>query len=211
MFFKQKKVETPKYFETIGDTISQNKLLKIFIVLISTIAILELVVIHSLMNKPPLVIKVNEVGNTYASVQDFKSTLPSKHEVSNFIHYFEEYFVANDIYTYKTYFKKAFSMMTENAEKQCYRYILDKNIEAFIEREQIKTALSIANIEILSDTGELLTLSVKGNKQITSYENKNFYKEIIFEHVLILKRIPRTEKEPWGLLIEAWEEKLFKQ
>jgi hypothetical protein len=88
---------------------------------------------------------------------------------------------------------------------------LDQNqVSTQLSKDQLKVKLTVSNIVVEKDSADFLVVNVKGFREITSYNDAAFNKQIIFENVLTLKKIPRSAEHPWGLLVENWEESVFK-
>ena len=102
-------------------------------------------------------------------------------------------------------------MMTENYRRKASDYLAANQIIDYIKTNQIKTKLIISEILILKDAKGYINLQVKGTNEVRSYQNPEFYREEIFEYELSLKKVKRTDKTPWGLLVDSWNKSYFKR
>ena len=207
---KTKETKERKYFEVFGDTLNQLNLFKTLTLFLAAAVIFQTVIIKTTVKKPPLVIRVDQLGNAdaFKNVQSLqKITAP---EIINFTQYFLQYFTAYDLYTYKDNLDKAFSMATENCRQKLNDYFAINRVLDDIKNNQLKTKLNIVSIVIVKDAPDYANLKVKGTREVTSYQNPEFSRDIIFEDELSLKKVERTEKTPWGLMVDAWSESLYK-
>ena len=208
---KTEKKEQRKYFEVFGETINQLNFFKTLTVFLLMLCIFLVIIVRKSVNKLPLVIRVDSLGYAETAKYDKSILTASPVEISNFAQYFLQYFSAHNFYTYDEDFIKAFKMMTEECQRKLDDYIKIKNITANIKGNQEKTKLTITEIRTVKDSPDYINLKVKGNREIRSYQDVDFYREEIFEAELSIKKVERTEKTPWGLLIDSWNESLYKQ
>jgi len=199
-----------KYFEVFGDTLNQLNLFKTIAFFLLAVVIFQTIIIKTTLKKPPLVIRVDQLGNAEAfkDVKSLQKITPP--EIFNFTQYFLHYFIENNFYTYDDDFTKAFLMMTQNCRQRMNDYLNVNKITDGIKDNQLKTKLNITDIRIVKDSPEYINIKVRGTREVKSYQNADFYKEIVFEDELSLKKVERTEKTPWGLMVDAWNESLYK-
>jgi len=200
-----------KYFEVFGDAINQLNLFKTLTVGLLMLCIFLVIIVRKSINKMPLVIRVDLLGNAETAKYNKSILAVSPAEISNFTQYFTQYFSAHNFYTYDEDFTKAFKMMTEDCQRKLNDYLTIKNVMNNIKSNQEKTKLTITEIRTVKDSPEYVNLKVKGNREIRSYQNADFYREEIFEAELSIKKVDRSEKTPWGLLVDSWSESLYKQ
>ena len=199
-----------KYFEVFGDTLNQLNIFKTITLFLLAVVIFQTIIIKTAQKKPPLVIRVDQLGNAEAfkDVKSLQKITPP--EIFNFTQYFLHYFIENNFYTYDDDFTKAFLMMTQNCRQRMNDYLNVNKITDGIKDNQLKTKLNITDIRIVKDSPEYINIKVRGTREVKSYQNADFYKEIVFEDELSLKKVERTEKTPWGLMVDAWNESLYK-
>jgi hypothetical protein len=200
-----------KYFEVFGDTINQLNFFKNSTYLLLIIVIFGTIILSRSINKMPLVIRVDALGNT-ETFKDVKSALNvSPAEVNNFTQYFLQYWTAYNFYTHEDDMARAFNMMTENYTRKGSDYLATNQIVDYIKANQIKTKLIIQEILILKDTKGYINLKVKGTNEIRSYQNPEYFREEIFEYELSFKKVKRSDEMPWGLLVDSWAKSYFKK
>ena len=79
-----------------------------------------------------------------------------------------------------------------------------------VEENKLTSKLNFSNIEVSRETQESIIVNMKGWRQITSYNDAQFLKETIFESEMVLKKVPRSMETPYGLLVDSYKEKIFK-
>lgn len=216
-FPKEKKLQAQtntkkrKYFEVFGDSLNELTFLRKITLFLIMVVIFQTIIIVKSINKKPLVIRVDSLGNAnaYKDIESVQAVSPA--EVSNFTQYFLQYFTAHNFYTYDEDFTRAFKMMAPNAQRKLNNELIKNKTVNKIKTAQLKTKLTISEINIEKDSPEYINLRVRGTRDIQSYENLDLYKEEIFEDKMVLKKIKRSEKTPWGLLVDNFSEELFKK
>ena len=207
----EKEDKKRKYFEVFGDTINQLNFFKNFSYLLLIVVIFETIIMSRTINKMPLVIRVDALGNT-EKFENIKSALNvSAPEVNNFTQHFLQYWTAHNFYTFEDDLAKSFNMMSENYKRKASDYLAVNQVADYITANQIKTKLIISEILILKDAKKHINLKVKGTNEVRSYQNPEFFREEIFEYELSLKKVERTADAPWGLLIDSWNKSYFKK
>lgn len=200
-----------KYYEVWGDSLNMLFFLRTVCVLLVFAVIGLILLIRQNADKLPLVVKVDTLGKAEI-VKNWQSEIyVTPPEISNFTQTFIELFTAQDYYTYNENFRKAFKMMTPVCQKKIDEYLTANNIVEQIKQAQYKTKVNISKIDITKDSKEAVFVKVKGYREILSYLNPEFRKEIVFETDLILKKTPRDFRTPWGVLIDYYNETIFKE
>lgn len=206
------KIKEKKYFEVFGDVLNQANVFKLLAFILAALNVFQAIIIKTLLNKPPLVIRVDRSGQPMTmSMSDIKSlqkiTAP---EITNFIQYFLQYLTAYNYYTYDEDITRALKMMSFDLQQKMNERLKTKQVFEEIKKMQPKTKLNITDLVITNDTPEYTNIKVRGSREITSYQNAAYYKETVFEDTLTLKKVERTKELPWGLLVDHWEEAIFK-
>ena len=205
------KPEKRTYHEVWGEMANQLNLFKHLTLLFAGAVIFLAILLTKSINKMPLVIRVDALGNAEA-FKDVQSANPvSAAEVNNFTQYFLQYWIAGNFYTYEDDLTKAFKMMSEGYQRKASDYLSTHGTMDYIKTIQVKTKMTISEMLILKDTKDYVNLKVKGTNEVRSYQAADFYKEEIFECELSLKKVERTENTPWGLLVDAWNVSYFKK
>ena len=202
--------EGPAYYEVWGSMESANRALWAAFWLATTMAILELIVLRVMVCKPPVVIRVDAAGQ--AMVADAGRQPPvSEAEIKNFLMLFERFFTELNCYTYDADFKLAFSMMTPEFQGKANDMLKRSGSVENIKATQGKTVLTLTEMKIVKDTPQVLECHVKGYRQIGSYKQDAPQSEVVFEDNVILKKTPRSEHAPYGVLVQDWSESVFKR
>jgi hypothetical protein len=203
-------VEKRTYFEVYGDYLAMNQTLKQIGFGLLAINVLLLILLQRAIRRPPLVIRFTDVGMAEA-VKDISATNRiSKVEVLNFVKLFMKFFLERNHYTWKDDLAAAGLMMTPDFRHRINSQ-LDFNREVTaIDTNKLSTKLKFSNIEITRDTPDAILISLKGWRQISSYDDPAYLKETVFEAELGLRKMPRTEETPYGLLVDSYKQMDFK-
>lgn len=199
-----------KYFEVFGDTVTENLFLRNLVVLLLGLCIFLAIVAARTLNKPPLVIRVDQLGEAAAFSGVKQLTQVTGPEVRNFTEYFVKYLTAWDFYTYDDDLNKALGMATDNAKVRLKEYLDGIHVVDQIKANTLRTKLKISEIVVEKDTPQVVRVSVRGTREASSYENAEYKKETVFENTIIMQKVSRSIKTPWGLLVDDWTEKIFK-
>jgi type IV secretory pathway TrbF-like protein len=199
-----------KYFEVFGDSLNQIEFFKTLTLLLAGLCFFLLLTLKTTFKKPPLVIRVDQLGETQALRNVKSQSAVSAPEISNFTSYFLQYCTAWNYYTYETDLDRALQMSTQEYQQKLKDLIQNEQITQRIQKDQLKIKLTISEIIVENDTPKFTKVKVKGFREIRSYQNAGLVQEIIFESSLILKKVERTTKTPWGLLADNWSESLYK-
>lgn len=200
-----------KYYEVWGDTLNLLYFLRTLCILLVFAVIGLLILLKQSMNKLPIVVKVSELGKPEI-VSDWQNKIfVSPPEIVNFTQTFIELFCGWDFYQYDDNFRKAFKLMTPECAKRLDEYLLSNKIVDQIKQAQFRTKVNFAKIDITKDTKDAVWVKVKGTKTQTSYLNPEYKKNIFFETELVYRKVQRTLQTPWGLLVDYYNETIFKE
>jgi hypothetical protein len=156
-------------------------------------------------------VKVSEIGEAQV-VSDWQNKIfVSPPEILYFTQTFIELFCGWDYYQYDENFRKAFKMMTLDCQKKMDNYLQTNKIVDQIKQAQYRTKITFAKVDITKDSKDAVWVKVKGTKIQTSYLNPEYRKNIFFETELVLKKVQRTKDVPWGLLVDYYNETIFKE
>lgn len=202
--------EAPAYYEVWGSMESANRALWAALWLAATVALLALIIVRALVCRPPVVIRVDAAGQALAADAGRQPPV-SEAEIKNFLMLFERFFTELNCYTYDADFKLAFSMMTPEFQGKANDMLKRSGSVENIKATQGKTVLTLTEIKIVKDTPQVLECHVKGYRQISSYKPDAPQSEVVFEDNVILKKMPRSEHAPYGVLVQDWAESVFKK
>lgn len=204
-------IKERKYWEIWGDVINMSNFLKIALLFSIMLNIFLSIITKKSLNKSPLVIRVDSLGNASAFENIESDQYPSAIEISNFTQYFLQYFTSYNYYTYDEDFTRAFRMMTRPCQIKLNDYLTTAKIVDTIKNEQLKIKVIISEIVTVKDSPEFSNLKIKGVNEVRSYKNPEYYKEEIFEYELTINKVKRSEQTPWGLLVDSFGVSFFKR
>ena len=201
----------PPYYEVWGGLESANRALWAAVWVSSSVMLLSLVMLRVVLRRPPVVITVN--GSGQAAVLADAGTQPpvTAAEVKNFLALFERFFTELNVYTYDSSLRQAFTMMTPTFQNKANDMLKRAATIESLKTSQAKTTLTLTEVKVVRDTPQLLECSVKGYRQIGSYKADEPQTEVVFEDDIILRKVPRSEEAPYGLLTEDYHESVFKR
>ncbi len=203
--------EGPRYYEVWGSLEQTNRYLWYGLWITSTLAILAAINVRVLLQRPPIVIRVDGVGQAQFLGDSSRQPAVSEAEVKNFLTLFEKFFTELNFYTYNSDLKLAFSMMTQEFQSKANEQIKRGGIVETVKGNQSKTTLTLTEIKVLKDTPQFLDCHVKGYREIDSYKPDGAKSEVVFEDDVVLKKIPRSATAPYGVLVQDWGESVFKK
>ncbi len=201
----------PAYYEVWGGLESANKALWIALWLAVTVALLAMTLLRVQSRRPPVVIKVDGAGQSVALTGTDRQPPVGEAEVKNFLAIFERFFVELNAYTYAADLRLAFTMMTPEFQSKANDLLKRENIIEGLKTNQTKTTLFLTELRVLRDTPEVFECKVKGYRQIGSYKSDAAAGEVVFEHDIVLRKVPRSQQSPYGILVEDFHESVFKR
>lgn len=200
----------PKYYEVWGEALESVQFLKKLAVCLIFMNVLLLILLRHAQQKPPLVIRVDEVGKA-EPIKDVNATYRvTKPEVLNFTKLFMKYFLERNFYTWKENLAEAGAMMTPEFKDKANKEVNLSEEANAVETNKLTSKLNFSNIEVSRENTDLIIVALKGWRQMTSYNDPHFLKETIFEGEMVLKKVPRTVDTPYGLLVDSYKETVFK-
>lgn len=200
----------PAYYEAWGSLASANKALWAGLWLLGTVALVLLVVVRVQMSRPPVVIAVDGSGRALTLAVDRQPPV-GEAEVHNFLALFEHFFIELNVYDYDSQLRMAFTMMTPQFKPKADDFLKRGGVIGGLKANQTKTALFLTELRVVRDTPEVYECKVKGYRQLNSFKPDAAPSEIVFEHDIVLRKVPRSEEAPYGLLVEDFRESLFKK
>jgi len=204
-------VRIPAYYEVWGGLESANRALWVALWFSITVAALALILLRVQLNRPPLVIRLDPNGQTQTLSTSAAQPPVSQAEVKNFLTLFERFFTELNYYTCDADLKLAFAMMTKEYQGKAADMLKRDGILDKLKANQGKTTLTLTEITIARDTAQVLECHVKGYREVGSYKPDAEQSEVIFDDDVILRKVPRSEQAPYGLLVEAFDESVFKR
>jgi type IV secretory pathway TrbF-like protein len=200
-----------RFFEVFGDALTENLFLRNLVIVLGGSCILLCVVVARLAGKPPLVIRVDNIGEPVAFTNMKVQNAVTGPEVRNFAEHFTRYLLAWDLYTQARDIDMAFRMMTPTAAQKMYQKLNAMKAEPFAKEHSVRTTIQIAEISVEKDTPDIVRVKLRGTRTYYSYTDKDFKKETTFEDTFVARKVDRSLTTPWGLLVDDWQESIFKE
>jgi hypothetical protein len=202
--------EKRTYYEVYGDYLVMNQSLKRLCFGMVLANVLLLFILKKAQEKPPLVIRVTEVGQAEPVRNVNASSRLTRPEVLNFARLFMRFYLERNYYTWKENLTEAGLMMTPEFRNWTNKGANLSQEISEIETNKLTSQLKFSDIEITRETKDALLLLLKGWQAITSYEDPRYLKETVFEAELGVKKVPRTMDTPYGLLVDSYKQTDFK-
>ncbi len=200
-----------KYFEIWGDLEAQNNTLKVLLLVMAVLLAVSLVLSYLTTRKPPLVVRVSDVGKAEA-IQDYRvQNAVTQPELVYFTKLFIEKFTEYNSYTVASDIADAFTLMSANYQKIAKKEVIDSNLISKIGEASIHAKVEMREINVEREDEGVAVLSFLAVRTIFSYQNRDFKDETLFKGDIVLKKISRTMTHPQGLLVEEYREVLVKQ
>lgn len=200
-----------KYYEVFGDYVARVNFQQTLIIILVCIIIFLIVLLAQAMKKTPIVIRVDNLGQTEAfeNVKSYQNI--TKPELVNFTNNFIMYYTSHNFYSIKDDFKHAGKMMTESMFNRTNSLVISNNVIDNVIAKQLRTETEITHINVLKDTPDFIAVKVKGTRFITSYKTLDYKAEESFDIELSIKKVKRTMDAPYGLLVDNFNEELYKK
>ncbi|OGR97781.1 MAG: hypothetical protein A2V88_09225 [Elusimicrobia bacterium RBG_16_66_12] len=199
------------FFEVFGDSLSENVFLRNFVVVLGGLCLALTLAVLRIANKPPVVIRVDNIGDPIVFQNVKVENAVTAPEIRNFTEHFTRYLLGWDLYTLTRDVDTALRMMTLPAAQKMIERLNGMKAEPFTKENNLRAVVQIAEISIEKDTPEIVRVKVRGTRTYTSYINKDFKKEIVFEDTFTARKVNRDATTPWGLLVDDWQESIFRE
>ena len=199
----------PAYYEVWGGLESANRALWLAVWFSTTVALLCLIMVRALLCRPPLVIRVTDSGLAQAMAGDGRQPPVSEAEVKNFASLFERFFFGLNFHTYDADLKLAFAMMTPAFQSKANDLLKSAGTIATLKANEGRVIVNLTELKVLRDTPDILECMVRGTRQIGSFKTDGNTGRVVFEHDIIMRKVPRSEKAPYGVLVEDFHESIY--
>lgn len=201
----------PAYYEVWGGLESANRALWVALWFALTVALLSLILVRALIRRPPVVIRVSDSGQAEVARDAGRQPAVSEAEIKNFLSLFERFFTGLNAYTYDADLRLAFSMMTPDFQAKADDMLKREGTVEAVKANQSRITVVLTELKVLRDTAEVIECRVMGSRQIGSYKPEGTAGEVVFEHDVILRKVPRSPQAPYGVLVEDFHESVFKK
>jgi len=204
------RVSDPPYYEIWGSLESANRALWIALWFAATVALLALIMVRLQMTRPPVVIRVSDSGQVEIKKAGRQPAV-SRVEIRHFLALFERFFTELNAYTYESDLKLAFGMMLPSFRAKADAKLKREGVIEGLKTDELRSRVYLTELKVVRDTSERIECRVKGYRRVGSYKADSVAREIVFEHEVILKKVPRSATAPYGVLVEDFHEEIFKK
>jgi hypothetical protein len=198
-----------RYFEVFGDLEAQAEFLKLSNLVLLGVLIAVLLGAFLLAHRPPVVIRVTEVG-VAEPIRDFRiNNAPSEPEILYFSKSFTRRYTEYNSYTLSRDVTEAFNQMTGRFQKLTNRDLVESGLLTRVREAGLHAAIEFKEEKIERETPEFIRVSLIGVRTIQSYKNPDYKESALFKAELTLKKCPRSMAVPFGLLVEDYHEMIL--
>ena len=195
-----------RYYEVFGDLEAAVEFLKLLTVSLIVILFLTLLGAFVLAKRPPLVIRVTEVGSAEAITRLKSESEATEVEILDFARTFAQNYVGYSSFTLARDQAEAFNRMTRRFQKKARHSLLDSGLLSRIREAELGSDIGFKEVKLTKNSPDYAEVSLIGVRTITSYKDPNYRESNLFHAELLIKKVPRTKQVPWGLLVESYHE-----
>ncbi len=195
-----------KYYEIFGDLAAEVEFLKAVTLILLGFIFLSLFGAFVLAKRPPVVIRVAEIGSAEA-IKDFDSNNQiTDPEIFYFAKTFMRHYTEYNAYTISRDISDAFNLMTADFQKNANRSLVESGVLARVKESGIGAQIEFKEQKIEKNTPEYVVVSLIGVRTLTSYKNPTYRDASLVKSELVIKKRPRSAQVPAGLLVEDYRE-----
>jgi len=215
---KREGEDSRSYYEVFGDTVVMLNTFKVVTLVLVAIILFQVYVNLKAHDKPPVVIEVNEVGRARA-IEDLRlRNEPDEIQMRAFTREFIEAYTAYDSKSVEHDFAKALNLMHSEYQARVRGELLEPDpktrepsLLSKLKDQNIYARIEIQDIKIEKNTPGWVKVWVAGIRRVHSYLARDFPpKETVFNAYVTLAKVPRTVREPYGLLVYDYQEHIVK-
>lgn len=199
----------PAYYEVWGSLERANRALWVGLWLATTTAVLCLILVRLLITRPPIVIRVSDAGMAQVVADPGRQPPVSEAEIKNFLSLFERFFFGLNAYTYEADLNAAFPMMTAGFQPKANDMLKRQGTIDGLKANQGRVTVTLTELKVLRDTSDIVECRVMGNRQVGSFKLDGGSGRVVFEHDIILRKVPRSDKAPYGVLVDDLHESVY--
>lgn len=208
---KDKLDDSRAYYEVFGDTVVMLNTFKVVTLVLAAVILFQVYVNLVAQKKPPVVIRVDEVGKARA-IEDLKvASEPDEIQIQAFVREFIETYTAYDSKSIEYDFSKALNLMHSEYQKRAQQELLGSRLLAELKEQNLYSRVTLQEIRIEKQTPGWVHLWAAGVRKIQSYLDPGFTRETVFNAYVTLAKVPRTVREPYGLLVYDYREHIVKE
>lgn len=199
----------PAYYEVWAGLESANRALWMGLWLATSIALLSLLLVRLLITRPPIVIRVSEAGIAQVLSDPGRQPPVTEAEIKNFVTLYERFFYGLNIYSYDADLKMAFSMMTSAFQAKANELLKRQGTLDSLKANEGRVTVTLTEFRVSRDTPDFIECRVMGNRQIGSFKPDGSSGQVVFEHDIILRKMPRSDSAPYAVLVEDLHESVY--
>jgi len=198
-----------RYYEVFGDLEAQLEFLKL--VSLALLCLLFFVIFGAfvLAKRPPVVIRVDDVGKAEAISDLAANNAPSAPEILYFAKTFVKRYAEYNAYTVSRDMAEAWNLMSSRFQAAAKRNLIESGILARIEETKLSAAIEFKEEKIERETPEHVLVSLVWVRTLKSYKDPDYHEASLLKSELVLKKVPRSLPAPSGLLVEDYKEILL--
>jgi hypothetical protein len=198
-----------RFYEVFGDLEAQAEFLKFTTLFLLILVLFSMLGAFVLAKRPPVVIRVSEVGKAEAVRDINTSNMPQPPEILYFAKAFVKRYSEYNSYTLARDLADAMNMMTPKYQKIARRDLMESGFLAKVKEAELNVLIEFKEDKIERDTLDHSIVSLIGVKSITSYKNPEYRESNLFRATLVLAKTPRSIETPSGLLVEDYSEMIL--
>lgn len=198
-----------RFYEVFGDLEAQAEFLKFTTLFLLILLLFSMLGAFILAKRPPVVIRVSEVGKAEAVRDINTSNMPEPPEILYFAKAFIKRYSEYNSYTLARDLAEAMNMMTPKYQKTARRDLMESGFLAKVKEAELNVLIEVKEEKIDRDTQDHSIVSLVGVKLITSYKNPDYRESNLFKATLVLAKAPRSLETPTGLLVENYSEMIL--
>lgn len=195
-----------KYYEIFGDLEAENHFLRLALMVKAGLLLLCLAGAFILANRPPVVIRVSEVGKAEAVKDIQANNMPSDPEILYFAKTFMRRFSEYNAYTLSRDISEAMNMMTAHYQKTARHELIESGILGRVKEAGLNAQIEFKEASIDRRTPEYIVVSLIGVRTMHSFKNADFKESSLVKTEILLQTTSRSMSVPWGLLVEDYRE-----
>lgn len=198
-----------RYWEVFGDLEAECEFMKLTSLILIALLFFALAGAFILAKRPPVVIRVTEVGEAEAIRDLASNNAPTEPEILYFAKSFVKRYAEYNAYTLARDTAEAMNQMTSGFQKIAQRELLESGLLARVKEAGLHAQIEFKEEEIERETPEYVRVSLIGVRTIRSYQNPDYRESNLFKAELVFKKFPRSREIPSGLLVEQYREILL--
>ena len=195
-----------KYYEVFGDLAAEVEFLKSVTLILLGFIFLALFGAFILAKRPPVVIRVTEVGVAEAIKNRDSNNQITEPEIFYFAKTFMRHYTEYNAYTLSRDISEAFNLMTSGFQKNANRSLIESGILARVKEAGIAAQIEFKEEKIEKNTPEYVLVSLIGVRTLTSYKNPTYRDASLVKSEIVLKKRSRSIHVPAGLLVDDYRE-----